>query len=97
MSRFDLTNNTTWYNMLAMKQTRRPKRQRYPELGTFLKEARKRHFNIPIISSDVGGRSARKIFFFPKTGKVMVKKLVANVGKIATLEDKFHEKARLEI
>jgi chemotaxis protein CheD len=53
--------------------------------------------NIPIISSDVGGRSARKIFFFPKTGKVMVKKMVANVGKIATLEDKFHEKAKLEI
>lgn len=53
--------------------------------------------HIPIVSSDVGGRSARKIFFFPNTGKVMVKKLVTNVGKIATLEDKFQEKARLEI
>jgi chemotaxis protein CheD len=53
--------------------------------------------NIPIASSDLGGKSARKIFFFPRTGKVMVKKILQNMNKIANIETKYHNKAKLEI
>ena len=53
--------------------------------------------NIPIISSDLGGKSARKIIFFPRTGRVMVKKILQNMNRIVTIETKYHEKARLEI
>ena len=52
---------------------------------------------IPFVSSDLGGRSARKIFFFPKTGKVMVKKILQNTNRIADIEDSYREKAKLEI
>jgi chemotaxis protein CheD len=30
---------------------------------------------IPVIKSDTGGRTARKIYFFPKTGKVLLKRV----------------------
>jgi chemotaxis protein CheD len=52
---------------------------------------------IPIISSDLGGESARKIFFFPKTGKAMVKKIDRNMTIIANIEDKFFDKVQREI
>ncbi len=52
---------------------------------------------IPIIGSDIGGKLARKIFFFPKTGKVMVKKITRDMTKIANIEDKYLEKVKLEI
>jgi chemotaxis protein CheD len=53
--------------------------------------------HIPIVSSDVGGNSARKIFFFPDTGKVMVKKIIRQMDKIAAMEGNYRDKARLEI
>lgn len=34
-----------------------------------------RRLNIEVVASDVGGTHARKLFFFPETGKVMVKKI----------------------
>ncbi len=52
---------------------------------------------IPIISSDIGGTIARKIFFFPKTGKVMVKRVTQNVIKIVGIEDHYQQKIKMEI
>ncbi len=52
---------------------------------------------IPIVSSDLGGKTARKIYFFPHSGKVLVKKIIHNVGKISTIEDKYREKLKYEI
>ena len=52
---------------------------------------------IPIVSSDLGGKVARKVFFFPSTGKVMVKRVTQNVNKIIGIENNFHKKAKLEI
>jgi chemotaxis protein CheD len=40
----------------------------------------KEKYNIPVAASDVGGDYGRKIFFFPATGRVMVKQL--NQGTI---------------
>ena len=53
--------------------------------------------NIPVVSSDLGGRSARKLFFFPQTGKVLVKKVLQNLGNISSIEEKYRERARMEI
>jgi chemotaxis protein CheD len=53
--------------------------------------------NIPVVSNDLGGTAARKVFFFPGTGKVMVKKILQNINKIANLESNYREKAKLEI
>jgi chemotaxis protein CheD len=53
--------------------------------------------NIPVVSSDLGGVAPRKIFFFPKTGKVMVKKISHDFNKIATVETTYRDRARLEI
>jgi len=53
--------------------------------------------NIQIVSSDLGGRNPRKIIFFPRTGKVMVKKIMQNMNKIVNIETRYHEKAKLEI
>lgn len=52
---------------------------------------------IPLVSSDVGGRSARKVFFFPWTGKVMVKKIDHNLNKIMGIEDRYQQKAQMEM
>jgi chemotaxis protein CheD len=52
---------------------------------------------IPIVKSDFGGRSARKIFFFPQTGKVLVKKIIQNLGKISSIENNFLEKVKMEL
>ena len=61
-------------------------------IKTFLKME-----GIPIVSSDLGGTAARKLFFFPQSGKVMVKRISQNINKIVTLEDQFHKKAQLEL
>jgi hypothetical protein len=45
----------------------------------------------------MGGKNARKIFFFPHSGKVMVKRITQNVNKIIGIEDKYHQKAQLEM
>ena len=50
---------------------------------------------IPIVSSDLGGKTARKIFFFPHNGKVMVKRITQNVNKIVGIEDKYQQKAKI--
>ncbi len=42
--------------------------------------------NIPVISSDLGGPLGRKILFFPKTGKILLKKL-DSVRKIKNIKD----------
>ena len=34
-----------------------------------------RRLTIEVVASDVGGTLARKLFFYPETGKVMVKKI----------------------
>lgn len=52
---------------------------------------------IPIISSDLGGTSPRKVFFFPKSGKVMMKKVNQNIGKISSIEGNYLDKVKLEI
>lgn len=52
---------------------------------------------IPIVSSDVGGRAARKLYFFPKTGKVMVKRITSEMKKIVGIEDRYHQKVKMEI
>ncbi|MCP5047627.1 MAG: chemoreceptor glutamine deamidase CheD [bacterium] len=52
---------------------------------------------IPIVSSDMGGKSARKIFFFPHNGKVLVKRITQNVNKIVGIEDQYQQKAKLEL
>lgn len=52
---------------------------------------------IPIVSSDVGGTVARKIFFFPQSGKVMVKRITQHTNKIAGIEDHYQNKIKMEI
>jgi len=52
---------------------------------------------IPIQSIDVGGSIARKIFFFPKSGRVLVKKIETNVGKIISTEDNYRRKVEIQI
>lgn len=52
---------------------------------------------IPIVGSDLGGKSPRKVFFFPKTGKVMVKKVIQNIGKISSIEGNYLDKVKLDI
>ena len=52
---------------------------------------------IPIVSNDLGGTNARKIFFFPRSGKVMVKKVTSDLSKIVSIENSYHKKAKLEI
>lgn len=34
-----------------------------------------RHQRIPIVSADTGGHIARKVYFFPRTGEVLIKKI----------------------
>jgi len=37
--------------------------------------------SIPIVASDLGDKYARKVCFFPQTGRVMVRKMIANHHK----------------
>lgn len=53
--------------------------------------------DIPIDGLDVGGNYARKIFFFPENGKVMMKKIITEVHGIADTEEKYKQKIELEI
>ena len=52
---------------------------------------------IPVKSINVGGNYARKVFFFPKTGRVLLKKIETNVNKIIQSEDKFIKKAEIQL
>ncbi|MGE5340170.1 MAG: chemoreceptor glutamine deamidase CheD [Candidatus Omnitrophota bacterium] len=52
---------------------------------------------IPIENSDLGGKAARKVFFFPQTGKAMVKKVLQNLNAISNLEENFREKIKMEM
>jgi chemotaxis protein CheD len=44
---------------------------------------------IPVLASDVGGREPRKIFFFARTGKVLLKRIA---GTLADLTEKEEER-----
>lgn len=52
---------------------------------------------IPVQSMDIGGNTARKIFFFPKTGRVLVKKIETKIEKIINIEDKYKKKVEIQI
>lgn len=52
---------------------------------------------IPIVSSDIGGNYARKLIFFPDTGKIMLKKITVDVNKIVDTEARYRKKIELEI
>jgi chemotaxis protein CheD len=42
---------------------------------------------IPVTASDVGGREPRKIFFFARTGKVLLKRIAGNLVDLAEREE----------
>ncbi len=42
---------------------------------------------IPILASDVGGREARKVFLFPRTGKVLMKRIASNLANLVEKEE----------
>jgi chemotaxis protein CheD len=42
---------------------------------------------IPVLASDVGGREPRKIFFFARTGKVLLKRIAGTVVDLAEKEE----------
>jgi chemotaxis protein CheD len=42
---------------------------------------------IPVLASDVGGREPRKIFFFARTGKVLLKRIGPTLGALALQDD----------
>lgn len=52
---------------------------------------------IPLDSMNVGSNYGRKVFFFPDTGKVLMKKITAKVDKIAEMEARYKKKLELEI
>ncbi|MCP4146275.1 MAG: chemoreceptor glutamine deamidase CheD [bacterium] len=52
---------------------------------------------IPLAGINVGGNIARKIIFFPDTGKVMMKKINANLNKIVGTENRYKQKIEMEI
>lgn len=43
---------------------------------------------IPVLSSDTGGREARKILFFPVSGKVLLKRVSGAMGAVVVKEEK---------
>lgn len=53
--------------------------------------------DIPIAGIDVGGAYARKIVFFPDTGKVMMKRITTDFKKVADAEARYKQKLELEI
>ncbi|MCP4220121.1 MAG: chemoreceptor glutamine deamidase CheD [bacterium] len=53
--------------------------------------------DIPIAGIHVGGNVARKIFFFPDTGKVLMKKIATNINKIVDAENTFRKKIEREL
>ncbi|MEW5816298.1 MAG: hypothetical protein AB1798_12985 [Spirochaetota bacterium] len=53
---------------------------------------------IPVVAADVGGKLGRKLFFFPKTARVLIKKLNGSVVNPITEEEKrYLEKVRREL
>jgi chemotaxis protein CheD len=51
--------------------------------------------NIPLVARDLLGSQPRKVCFFPRTGRVLVKKLGAQgSGRLATREAAFLQKLR---
>jgi chemotaxis protein CheD len=47
---------------------------------------------IPVLASDVGGKEPRKIFFFARTGKVLLKRIAGNIADLAEREEKrYHD------
>lgn len=42
---------------------------------------------IPVLASDVGGREPRKIFLFPRTGKVLLKRIVPSQASLVEKEE----------
>lgn len=52
---------------------------------------------IPVLASDVGGREPRKIFLFPRTGKVLLKRIAANqLDLVEKEEERYFEAIREE-
>lgn len=43
--------------------------------------------SIPVLASDVGGWRGRKIFFFPRTGKVLLKRIGRTLAELAEMEE----------
>ncbi|HNX97648.1 MAG TPA: chemoreceptor glutamine deamidase CheD [Candidatus Aminicenantes bacterium] len=52
---------------------------------------------IPVTATDLGGSSPRKVLFFPKTGRVLVKKMSTETGRIAEAEEAFRQRAVVEL
>jgi chemotaxis protein CheD len=46
-----------------------------------------REERIPVLASDVGGREPRKIFFFAKTGKVLLKRIAGTLVDLVEREE----------
>jgi chemotaxis protein CheD len=46
-----------------------------------------REEGIPVVASDVGGREPRKIFFFARSGKVLLKRIAGTVADLAEKEE----------
>jgi chemotaxis protein CheD len=42
---------------------------------------------IPVLASDVGGREPRKIFFFARTGKVLLKRIAGSLATLVEMEE----------
>ncbi len=53
--------------------------------------------DIPITGINVGGSYARKIFFFPHNGKVMLKRITTNMNTILDTENGYQKKLELEL
>lgn len=53
--------------------------------------------DIPITGINVGGGFARKIFFFPENGKVMMKRVVTDVKKIVDVEAGYQQRVEMEL
>lgn len=53
--------------------------------------------SIPVLASDVGGREPRKIFLFPRTGKVLLKRITPNqVDLVEREEERYFDTVRQE-
>jgi len=51
---------------------------------------------IPVLASDVGGREPRKIFFFARTGKVLLKRIAGNLVELTKKEEERYLKELAE-
>lgn len=52
---------------------------------------------IPVLAHDVGGVWPRKIFYFPKTAKVLLKRITKQIDKIVEADASYMEKAKKQI